>query len=417
MKQRHFGWIIAFLFLDLLLLQESLSFQTAAPWSPRKGAKYFPLQRGFHCKKFTSYCHRKQRGLTSLIIYSTTDKIAEDDNSKESTRPSRWSTFRSASLQIIVGVALYMLHLIYIVPREITLPFQLIRNPHGHFASLSYDCILGIFVLLAFILRRQSEKSTPWKLDKQNPRFRITTFFTVFILFQAYFLTGQMSLQSEDFLLYLSSKGFPLTTANFRSWSVLLGHLNWIFIGLIVLKFLPRPPAFFGSNTDKRWFQFTRQNALSSKSLFKYTLGGYILSCWLFQLSDVFNRYALPDLAWKTAEESVVSQLVSGNANDRWAAAIGCIAPCVTAPFYEEILYRGFLLPVLAQMMPFWLATAVQGIIFSVHHMSLTATIPLAVLGWIWAIIYRESGQLLSVICIHMMWNSRVFLAAWLGIG
>ena len=89
----------------------------------------------------------------------------------------------------------------------------------------------------------------------------------------------------------------------------------------------------------------------------------------------------------EAAPESVVSQLVNPEHNDWLASAVGYIAPCVTAPVWEEVLYRGFLLPALQPIVGFWGAVFIQGIVFSAHHMSATAAIPLTVLGWLWAIL------------------------------
>ena len=102
--------------------------------------------------------------------------------------------------------------------------------------------------------------------------------------------------------------------------------------------------------------------------------------------------------------------------NDLAASLVGYIAPCITAPWWEEVLYRGFLLPALTLQMKFWPAVFVSGVVFSVHHVSTTGAIPLAILGWTWAAIYAKSGNLLVTILIHAMWNSRVFLGSWLGL-
>ena len=66
--------------------------------------------------------------------------------------------------------------------------------------------------------------------------------------------------------------------------------------------------------------------------------------------------------------------------------------------------------------MNFWLSVFVSGVIFSIHHVSTTGAIPLAILGWTWAGLYAKSGNLFVTILIHAMWNSRVFLGSWLGL-
>jgi membrane protease YdiL (CAAX protease family) len=148
-----------------------------------------------------------------------------------------------------------------------------------------------------------------------------------------------------------------------------------------------------------------------------WAIGGYFVSSWLFNVADQLNQCILPAQVLMEAQESVVSQLVNPEHNDLLASVVGYIAPCLTAPVWEEVLYRGFALAGLtAWTGRFHVAAVVQAVIFSAHHMSVTAAIPLFVLGWIWAMLYAESRNLFTVIFVHALWNSRVFLGSWLGL-
>ena len=80
----------------------------------------------------------------------------------------------------------------------------------------------------------------------------------------------------------------------------------------------------------------------------------------------------LPARVFELAGEGVVSQLINPENNDIAASLVGYIAPCISAPWWEEVLYRGFLLPALCLQMKFWPAAFVSGIVFSVHHVSTT---------------------------------------------
>ena len=62
------------------------------------------------------------------------------------------------------------------------------------------------------------------------------------------------------------------------------------------------------------------------------------------------------------------------------------------------------------------LAIFISGILFSIHHQSELAFLPLCILGWLWAIIYTKSGNLWTTILIHSMWNSRIFIGGWFGL-
>lgn len=243
----------------------------------------------------------------------------------------------------------------------------------------------------------------------------------------------------------MSGMGFPITIAMHRSLVVLGGHLVWVAIGAIILKTLLVPQPFFGgghrheseystetthTHTDPLTNSTTTTTTTSQPPLQRYrwytnryrtnwlwwTLGGYLLSAWAFNCADFLNQLLLPAELFASAGEGVVAQLINPENNDLAASLVGYIAPCVSAPWWEEVLYRGFLLPGLSLQMGFWRAVAVSGVVFSVHHVSATGALPLAILGWVWAVIYGKSGNLMVTILIHAMWNSRVFLGSWLGL-
>jgi membrane protease YdiL (CAAX protease family) len=313
----------------------------------------------------------------------------------------------------------------------------------------------------------------PWHLPAHDNRHKLSFLITSVLLTQAYFFTGRFSLFWEDWLYTMSARGWPLTAPMHRSLCVLLGHLSWVAAGSAILWAVPRPPPFFGklrivppppppppppkerkevsaaettttitgtgtstSSVSSSAVDETRSSASpstsASASASKYyswfrsqwnskwlwwAIGGYFVSSWLFNLADQLNQCILPAQVLFEAQESVVSQLVNPEHNDLLASVVGYIAPCLTAPVWEEVLYRGFALAGLtAWTGRFHWAAVIQAVIFSAHHMSVTAAIPLFVLGWVWALLYGESNNLFTVIFVHALWNSRVFLGSWLGL-
>ena len=361
--------------------------------------------------------------------------------------------------QYAVVLLFYFFHLTILTQREWVLPFQLLPSNKGHFTGIGWDSLAGVGTILLYrMLRRRKDLSrfsnlpslaskpskdeAPWNLPRDNPRYRLTSVVTAFVLVNAYFATGRFSIFWEDTLYDLSGLGFPITAPMQRSLCVLLGHMSWLTLGALLLRWLPRPPKFFQSanhvkvqshelpvapeteeeeeeeaQTVKKpdrpflWFRSSRK----SKWLW-WVIGGYFVSAWLFNASDLINQYILPESVLEEAQESVVSQLVNPEHNDWLASLVGYVAPCITAPWWEEILYRGFALPGLTQLFGYRWAVFLQGVVFSAHHMSLAAALPLAVLGWTWAILYTKSRNLWVVIAVHALWNSRVFLGSWMGL-
>jgi len=280
-----------------------------------------------------------------------------------------------------------------------------------------------------------SVSEVPWKniYRSGNKYARITSFLGFCALIQAYFWTGRFSLWWEDTFFYLANF-FPITIGMHRSLCVLFGHLTWIILGGSVLRLIPRPQNFFENTWYTQHYRHpismddgTGTPSTNHRNELKeedggapqwvwWTIGGYFVSSWLFNIADVINQWVLPIPILEQAQESVVSQLINPESNDWWASFVGYIAPCITAPWWEEVLYRGFLLPTLVLQMKYKWAVLWSGIIFSVHHLSPTGCIPLTILGWTWSLLYVKSGNLLTTIIIHAMWNSRIFLGSWLGL-
>lgn len=83
----------------------------------------------------------------------------------------------------------------------------------------------------------------------------------------------------------------------------------------------------------------------------------------------------------------------------------------IAAPLFEEILFRGFLLPSLASFMSLKWAIAISGFAFALVHLNLADLLPLTVLGIFLGWTYWRSNNLLAPILLHSLWNSGSFLA------
>lgn len=106
-----------------------------------------------------------------------------------------------------------------------------------------------------------------------------------------------------------------------------------------------------------------------------------------------------------------IDEIVQSKSNDKLGMLLSIIAPCIIAPIWEEILYRGFLMPCLNiyGLSVKW-CIFVSGLLFACHHAAIASIIPLTALGILWAFIYVKSGNLIVTMVIHALWNLRVFL-------
>ncbi|CEM21913.1 unnamed protein product [Vitrella brassicaformis CCMP3155] len=332
----------------------------------------------------------------------------------------------------------------------IAFPVQLIPNKYGLFQSIGLDSCAGLVALAAAYIGRVSMLTNraaalrghrddkalppvdgnrpnattavvtsgedgqpdpllplspyPWKIPvKSRPKALIV----LALLILAYFSSGYGAVVFEWSLYGLSALGVPISIAMHRSLQVLLGHLLWVGTGCLILGIGLRP--FFPPRGS--WYRLQWR-----RSWLWWVVGGYYVSSLLFNGADVINQLVLPPSVFQEGGESVVTKMINPENNDILALAVGSIAPCVSAPWWEEVLYRGFTLPALSVFMPPWVALPVSAVLFAVHHMSIQSMIPLATLGLAWGILYMLSNNLLVTVLIHAMWNSRVFLGSFLGL-
>eukprot|EP00536_Pseudo-nitzschia_multiseries_P005440 jgi/Psemu1/254504/estExt_Genewise1Plus.C_1010132 len=370
-----------------------------------------------------------------------------------------WLFHLRPSVQLAATLVLYLFHTVVLTQNSLPLPVQLIPNDRGNFQSIGLDSTTADAAAPATTITTTTTKiktirttaikasylpdlwsaphprNMPWKSIWKSRYSKTSSLLALTVLSRAYFLTGQVSLFWEDFLYGMARHCEWMTIGMHRSLSVLLGHLSWVAMGAVILRVIPRPQPYFQEPVSQWFTSFYKaaSTTLTPGQLLSadttqaphpqwiwWAIGGYFVSSWLFNVVDLVNSYVFPLSVLEQAEESsVVAKLVNPEGQDVLASLVGFIAPCLTAPWWEEILYRGFLLPTLVLSVPnrnYWWATFLSGILFSVHHQSELAFLPLCVLGWIWAIVYTKSKNLWTTILIHSMWNSRIFLGSWFGL-
>jgi membrane protease YdiL (CAAX protease family) len=79
------------------------------------------------------------------------------------------------------------------------------------------------------------------------------------------------------------------------------------------------------------------------------------------------------------------------------------------APVFEEVLFRGLLLPELRRQLGPARAIALSGLLFAAIHMDLPALLPLTALGCVLGYLTHRSGSLLPAILLHALWNAQAF--------
>ncbi len=81
------------------------------------------------------------------------------------------------------------------------------------------------------------------------------------------------------------------------------------------------------------------------------------------------------------------------------------LAAVIIAPLCEEIVFRGYLYPVMKRFSGPWIAAICSGLIFAAAHGSLAALLPLAIFGFVLAVLYEKTGSIWAPMAVHFCFN------------
>ncbi len=107
-------------------------------------------------------------------------------------------------------------------------------------------------------------------------------------------------------------------------------------------------------------------------------------------------------------------EIVLNNKNNYLSFFLLFVTTTILAPLFEEIIFRGILLPTLSRDFGVISGIIVSAFIFALAHLSLGEMPPLFVLGIGLAITRIASGSLFSSVIMHSLWNGLTFLNLFL---
>lgn len=121
------------------------------------------------------------------------------------------------------------------------------------------------------------------------------------------------------------------------------------------------------------------------------------LASWLLQLvwSDPGGTNPLLEMVLSTS--------------DPRALLAFALTAVVLAPLFEETLFRGVLLPVVARHLGARWAVVISALLFAIAHLSFAELVPLSVLGAGLGLLRWQTGRLAACVCLHAFWNSLTF--------
>lgn len=92
------------------------------------------------------------------------------------------------------------------------------------------------------------------------------------------------------------------------------------------------------------------------------------------------------------------------------ALLLTALTVAVIAPFFEELLFRGAVLPALARRWGWAAAILASGLLFGIIHLQPAGLPTLGALGIVLGAAFRRGGGLLPAVVVHALWNGGVFL-------
>jgi membrane protease YdiL (CAAX protease family) len=155
--------------------------------------------------------------------------------------------------------------------------------------------------------------------------------------------------------------------------------------------------------------------------LFSLRAAGRSLALWGFRRPNRAFFWTIPLALVATYTVTVVHDLIVSPEQQqivrefpRTGAGIVLfvVVAVVMAPLFEEIVFRGFLFRGFANSWGWVWGAVVSAGVFGIAHLQLDVFIPLAVLGFALAWVYRRTGSLWTCIAMHAIFNA-VAVLAW----
>ena len=260
-------------------------------------------------------------------------------------------------------------------------------------------CVLGIGLIGALVIQRfvRGKQS----LLMQNAETGWDTPWTGEIIWQVlvvgFFFIGQILL---PLLLGSLGVGFSTFSSRGRALYALFYYVLMASGGILVLywsvrSFRPLPPGWFRL---KLWGDWPW-----------WGLGGYLAALPLMLGVSFLNQQF-----WQGQGGSNPLLQTVLEENDKVAFTIFFLTAAIAAPLFEEVLFRGFLLPSLTRYIPVWGAIAASSFIFAAAHLSLSEVLPLTALGAVLGFVYTRSRNLLAPMMLHSAWNSVTMIGLFL---
>ncbi|WP_036479682.1 CPBP family intramembrane glutamic endopeptidase [Myxosarcina sp. GI1] len=254
---------------------------------------------------------------------------------------------------------------------------------------------LAIFLIVQLFFKKEgailatnNDKTweTPWNWE-----------ITWQVLIVGFFFIGQFVL---PFVLGISGLNPANYSLRLKALYVFGTYMVMSASGILVLylsvkSFFPLPQDWFKIKLFSNWVL--------------WGLGGYLVAVPSVLIVSLINQQI-----WNGQGGSNPLLFLALQAQDKVALTIFFVTASIAAPIFEEIMFRGFLLPSLTRYVSVWGAIIISALIFAVAHLSLSEVLPLATLGIVLGVVYTRSRNLLAPMLLHSLWNSGTLISLFI---
>ncbi len=258
-----------------------------------------------------------------------------------------------------------------------------------------FGTILLVFLLVQGLLKKENsilatnsntDWKTPWDWE-----------ITWQVLIVGFFFVAQIAL---PLLLGIFNINPVNASLRVKALYVLGTYMAMAIGGISVLylsikSFLPFP---------QDWFKFKLLD-----NWIVWGFGGYLVALPSVLLVSLVNQQI-----WQGQGGSNPLRFLALQAQDKIALIIFFVTSSIAAPIFEEIMFRGFLLPSLTRYVSVKSAILISAFIFAVAHLSLSEVLPLATLGIVLGVVYTRSRNLLAPMLLHSLWNSGTLISLFI---
>jgi membrane protease YdiL (CAAX protease family) len=143
----------------------------------------------------------------------------------------------------------------------------------------------------------------------------------------------------------------------------------------------------------------------------RFDAGALGVGCGLMLISLLFNAVYSAFLAVFGLRAQVDLVPIFAELSSPWWLLLAGI---VVAPVVEELFFRGFVYAGLAERYSWRKAAVISSALFALIHLQLTAIVPIFILGYIFAYLYRRSGSIWPAVLMHVSTNALGLGAAYL---